>query len=64
MTFFEKGHTLIRIILGGILVANEQTNTPEQAVYTYAYLPPGSYMVQLNADDPIGSMLVTYNVNI
>jgi len=46
---------------GSVFVASEQTNGPEESVYTYFYLPPGVYMVQLNADDPIGSMLFTYN---
>ncbi|KAE9550160.1 hypothetical protein FO519_006620 [Halicephalobus sp. NKZ332] len=31
------------------------------SVYTYEFTPPGSYLVQLNADDPTGSFLVTYN---
>lgn len=64
MSFLRKGHLLIRLFLGGIVSPTEQINEPYQAVYTFAYIPPGSYRVQLAADDPAGSMLITYNVKI
>ena len=48
--------------LGSIMFPTAQNNSPTHGIYKYNYLPVGTYKVQLNADDPQGSLIVKYNV--
>ena len=58
--------SLLRLIsnfAGTIYTPENQENTPVSGIYTYNYLPVGTYKVQLNADNPVGNILLMFNVS-